>query len=322
MQSLDEKSRTMKKYAIALDVGGTSLKSALIASNGLLLENTFRKTPINSLGSAETIIGAFIEVLKSAFQTARDSGLEMAGIGIGMPGPFDYEKGISLMEHKFGAIYGWNLKREFTQRLDLEETFLIRFEVDAWTFLRGEAWRGAAQGYNRRVGLTLGTGLGSAFMIGDQMVLKSPGVPPHAWVGGLPYDDGIVEDKISRSGIIARYKELAGEAYLEEEDVKEIALRGLKYKDENSLQVFEELGATLGQILKPVLSDFRAECLVLGGQISKSFSLFEKPLKKQLKDVPSLKKIARARLIDLSALYGAAKLVFQKKVKSWGVIGL
>lgn len=329
MQSLDKTPRatkrgelTREKYAIALDVGGTSLKSALVALNGLLLENTFQKTPIDSQGSAEAIIGTFIKVLKSAFQTAEDLGLEVAGIGIGMPGPFDYGKGVSLMKHKFGAIYDLNLKREFIQHLDLEESFLIRFEVDTWAFLRGEAWRGAAQGYDRVVGLTLGTGLGSAFMIDNQMVVEGLGVPPHAWVGGLPYDDGIVEDKISRRGIIARYKELAGKAYSEKEDVKEIALRGLKYKDKNSLQVFEELGSTLGLILKPLLSDFKAECLVFGGQISKSFSLFEKPIKKQLKTVPSLNKITRARLIDSGALYGAAKLVFQKKVKSWGVIGV
>lgn len=311
-----------EKCALALDVGGTFLKSAVITSNGLLLKKTFQKTPIDSQGSAETIVGNFIKMLKSVLDAAEELGLEVVGIGIGMPGPFDYDKGVSLMKHKFAAIYGLNLKREFVQRLDLEEDFLIRFEVDAWAFLRGEAWRGAAQGYDRSVGLTLGTGLGSAFMVKDEMVVEGSGVPPHAWVGGLPYDDGIVEDKISRRGIITRYKELVGNTYSESEDVKEIALKGLKHRDKNSLQVFSELGFTLAQILKPLLSDFRAECLVFGGQISKSFPLFEAPLKSQLKTVSSLKKITRARFIDLSALYGAAKIVFQKNVKGWGVIGV
>lgn len=302
---------TKEKYAIALDVGGTSLKSALIASSGLLLKNTFRKIPIDSQGPAEAIIGTFIKILRSALQAAGDLELEVAGIGVGMPGPFDYEKGISLMKHKFGTIYGLNLKREFVQRLDLEQDFLVRFEVDAWSFLRGEAWLGAAQGYDRVVGVTLGTGLGSAFMVDNQIVSEGPGVPWYGWIGGLPYNDGIVEDKISRRNILARYKELSGREYLEGLDVKDIALRGLKYGDKISLRVFEELGFTLGQVLKPILSDFGAKCLILGGQISKSLSLFAKPLKGQLKSVPKLKKIARARLIDLSALYGAAKLVFQ-----------
>lgn len=67
-------------------------------------------------------------------------------------------------------------------------------------------------------------------MINDQMVTEGLGVPPHVWVGGLPYDDGVVEDKISRCGIIARYKELAGRGYSEDVDVKEIAFQGSKIR--------------------------------------------------------------------------------------------
>ena len=66
----------------------------------------------------------------------------------------------------------------------------------------------------------------------------------------------------------------------------------------------------LGEVLGSILLNFKAECLVLGGQISKSFTLFANPLKKQIQLIPSLKKITCAQLIDSAALYGAAKLVF------------
>lgn len=313
---------TREKYALTLDVGGTFLKSALIASNGSMLRDSFKEVPINSKGTQEVIIKTFIETLRSELEMARRSELEVAGIGIGTPGPFDYDDGISLMKHKFEAIYGVNLRQEFTRRLGLEEDFLIRFEVDAWSFLRGEAWLGAAQGYHRTIGITLGTGLGSAFMVGDQIVIEGLGVPPHGWIGGLPYNDGTVEDKISQQGILTRYQELKRQGYSEKDTVRKIAMRGLKYNDKQSLRVFKELGSSLGQILKPILLDFDGECLVLGGQISKSFSLFKSPLKKNLQSVSSLRKIAHAQLVDSSALYGAARLVFQKKAKSWGVIGV
>lgn len=179
-------------------------------------------------------------------------------------------------------------------------------------FLRGEAWVGAAKDYNRVVGLTLGTGVGSAFMINKQLVREGPGVPPYAWIGGMPYENGIVEDKITRWWIITRYKELITREHLKERDfdVKEIALRGIKNRDKVSLQVFEEMGRRLGWILNPILSEFQAECLVLGGQISKSFSLFANPLKNELQFIPTLKKITRARMIDLSPIYGEASLIF------------
>ena len=312
----------IQRYALALDVGGTFLKSALISSKGSILEDSFMKIPIDSKATKGVIIGTFIETMQSNLEIAEKYELEVAGIGIGTPGPFNYDEGISLMKHKFRTIYGLNLKREFMRRLSLEKGFRIRFEVDAWSFLRGEAWLGAAQGYDRTVGVTLGTGLGSAFMANNQIVMKGPGVPPHAWIGGLPNNNGIVEDKISQRGILARYKELSENKISENLTVREIALRGKKNNERQSLQVFEELGSNLSQVLKPVLSSFNAQCLVLGGQISKSFSLFESQLKNNLQSIPSLIEISQAQLIDRSALYGATKLVFLRKVQSWGVIGV
>jgi glucokinase len=214
------------------------------------------------------------------------------------------------MRHKLRAIYGVNLKDELNERLELPQKFIIRFENDAWTFLRGEAWLGAARGFRRAVGITLGTGLGSAFMVGDRVVLEGAGIPPKGSIYDLPYEGGIVEDKISRRGIIARYKELAGRRYREGMDVEDIAIRGIKHKDKFSIQVFNEMGKRLGQVLRPILSEFRAECLVLGGQISKSFILFSNPLQGELQSIPTLKKIAPANMIDLSPIFGAAKLVF------------
>jgi glucokinase len=296
--------------AIALDVGGTFLKSAIVKPDGSILEGTFRKTCIDSQGSSEQILETFTLSLGPHLTNAEEVGAEACGIGVGIPGPFDYEKGVSLIRHKFGAIYGVNLKEEFIKRLELPRNFNIRFENDAWTFLRGESWLGAAKGCTRTVGITLGTGLGSAFMVGDRVILGGPGVPPNGSVYDLPYDGGIVEDKISRRGIITRYKELAGRKYREGLDVKDIAIRGLKYKDEFSSQVFDEVGHRLGQVLKQILLEFRAECLIMGGQISKSFVLFSNPLQEELQSVPTLKKITSASKIDLSPIYGAAKLVF------------
>jgi len=296
--------------AIALDVGGTFLTSAIVKPDGSILEGTFRKRRIDSQGSSEQILETFIRSLGPHLRNAKEMGLRVGGIGIGIPGPFDYRKGVSLVRHKFGAIYGLNLKDELIKRLELPQNLTIRFENDAWTFLRGEVWLGAAKGCRRAVGITLGTGLGSAFMVGNRVVLQGAGVPPNGSIYDLPYEGGIVEDKISRRGIIAQYKELAGRRYREGMDVKDIAIRGINHKDKFSIQVFNEVGHRLGQVLKQILSEFRAECLVLGGQISKSFVLFSNPLRGELRSISTLRRITPARAIDLSPIYGAAKLVF------------
>jgi glucokinase len=306
----DQKRASGETCAIALDVGGTFLKSAIVKPDGSILEGTFRKMCIDSQGSSEQILETFTLSLGLHITNVEEAGAETCGIGIGIPGPFDYEKGVSLMKHKFGAIYKINLKEELIKRLELPWNFTIRFENDAWAFLRGETWLGAAKGCRRTVGITLGTGLGSAFMVDDQVVLEGTGVPPNGSVYDLPYENGIVEDKISRRGIIARYKELAGKKYREGLDVEDIAIRGIKYEDEFSVQVFDEVGHRLGKVLKQILSEFQAECLVVGGQISKSFALFSDSLKEELRLVSTLRNITSASLIDLSPIYGAAKLVF------------
>lgn len=309
-----------EKHAIALDVGGTSLNSALINEKGLLLEGSLQKTPINSKGSAEEIMGTFVDALGSAFKMAQAKDLEVLGIGMGMPGPFDYEQGISLIRglDKYEAIYGLNLKHEFRKRLNLKENFPILLENDTWVFLRGEAWQGAGKDCFRLVGLTLGTGLGSAFMINGQIVVEGPGMRKRndggrwegdypSWLGGLPYDNGILEEKVSRRGMLLRYKELA-KRETPGVDVREIAEMAKK-GDRASLRLFIEAGSILGRTILPNVLEFKADCLVLGGRISKSFSLFEKSLKKELKSLPGLK-ITQAKNIDTAALYGAAKLVF------------
>jgi len=292
---------------IALDVGGTSLKGSLINLNylnNLIVKECFHRKMIDSNGSAKIIIKTFVKAIKTAFQKALLSNLKVVGIGVSMPGPFNYEEGISLMEHKFKAIYGVNLRKEFARHLNLKESFPIKFTMDALAFLVGEAYFGAAKDYSRVIGITLGSGIGSAFMINRQIVLKGKGIPPNGALWPLPYKDGIAEDKISQRFIIKRYKESGGSSSsdLDVDKVSSLALKG----DEISLKVFEELGSELGEVLGPIALEFKANCIVFGGGISKSFSLFAKPLKERLRFIPSLEKVVPTKLGDLSALYGLA----------------
>jgi glucokinase len=75
------------------------------------------------------------------------------------------------------------------------------------------------------------------------------------------------------------------------------------------------MGTRLGEIIAPFADAFQAECIVFGGQISKSFDLFESELQKSLSNITSLKKITKALYPDKSALYGAAQLIFNKELK-------
>lgn len=141
---------------LALDVGGTDIKSALFRGGELWRE--LPQLPSCSGGSAEEIAAA----LRQASQGEYDA------IGVAIPGPFDYRNGVSLMEHKFAAIKGRPL-REFLPDVP------VRFIHDANAFLFGE-WRGE----RRMGGITLGTGLGAAAIIDGELLTNELGSPADA----------------------------------------------------------------------------------------------------------------------------------------------
>ena len=297
----------MGECILAVDVGGTSLKLALVNINLEYVEGSFKRVPVNSSGTRDEILKAIVGGLNSASKEAAEMGIEVIAIGMAFPGPFDYKRGISLMKHKFRSIYGINLKELIAKELSLADYFPLVFWPDSWAFLVGEACKGAARGYSRVIGITVGSGLGSAFMVENRVITRGPGVPPHGWLWNLPYRDGILEDWVSRRGIIRMYREATGL----ELDVKEIADRAYR-GEKHARAVFERLGRILGSVLRPIARDFNAECVVLGGRISRAFDLFEGPLYEELRTIKSLKKVARAQHIDLAPMYGVAKMTLDR----------
>jgi glucokinase len=300
------------KYAIALDVGGTSIKSAIVAENGTVVAESVRQTPVNSKGSYNEIISTFIEPLAFSFDYAEKNGLSIVGIGLGIPGPFDFVKGVSLIQgvDKYEAIFGVNLRETFRERLHLPGKFPIYFEMDAWTFVRGEAWLGAGKGFHRIIGITLGTGMGSGFIVGEEIVTDGPGVPPIGWIGGLPFGNGILDDRISRRGIIQRYLEMCHPAE-NKIDVKDIAERA-QAGDPCAIHTFQETGKIIGEKTSPLAQAFGAECVIIGGQISKSCQLFMPAIEEQFAANQVTARLVPAADIAHSAILGASRFLFRK----------
>lgn len=301
-----------QQFGIALDVGGTSINSAIVTSDGLIVDDSHLEVVIDSKGTSEKIIKVFLSSISPLFDFAQLKNFPIAGIGIGMPGPFDYENGICQIKgvDKYDAIYGTNLKKIFREDLKLNPNFPIFFENDGWAFTRGEAWQGAGKGFNRIIGLTLGTGLGSGFYVNDDMVDFGPGVPPLGWFGGLPHNDGIIDDYISKRAIISMYLNKKNDIK-SSIDVKEIANRA-KSGDESARSVFIQIGTLLGNLLRPVIQKFKPECIVIGGKISRSFELFLPAFIDNTSGFDYLKKISRAKNIQFNGILGAGKLLFKR----------
>ena len=172
----------------------------------------------------------------------------------------------------------------------------VRFVNDAEAFLLGEWWAGAARGHDRAIGITLGTGLGSAFLEHGRIVRTGAGVPREGALYRLPFRGAPVEERISRGALLARY----GEADI---DVAEIALRA-RDGEPRAREAFDTLANDLAAFLRPWLEAFAPSCLVVGGSIARSWDLLEGGLDPLRDTVAAL---APADRIDEAALLGAAR---------------
>lgn len=286
----------MKNYLLALDAGGTFLKAVLFYG-GSPAPKSLLSVPVNSNGNTEEVHSAYTEILLQMKHLARELDGMISGVCVDIPGPFDYQNGISRMQHKYTAIYGIPLRPWIREILgDIPVLFLH----DSSAFILGAADLGHPD--RRIAGAMIGTGLGFAIMINGKVCTTDQGSPLVS-IYSRPYGSGIAEDYVSARGIVNAYNREAPSPLPNAKEIGILAEQG----DLLARRVYENMGAMLGEIVKNILIENEIEAFYLGGQISRSFPVFEAPLKTVLRAVPSLRLITQAPNIDLIHLIGAAR---------------
>ena len=259
----------MEPKFVCLDVGGTQIKAAAIEKNGHL-SAPIQYFPARSEENAETILDHFIRIIRQVSEPDAIPALRLA-----FPGPFDYERGICLMQGlgKYDALYGLDFGGELGRRLEIPRD-TIRFANDAAAFALGELHFGAGKGAQRAMFVCIGTGCGSAFAVNGALVsAPEPGVPENGWIYPTPFLEGQIDDYLSRRGLLALTQARLGQAL----DGKALAQR-TRSGEKSAGACFREFGVRLRDALSPFLDGFRPEVLCLGGQIMKSGDLFLEPL--------------------------------------------
>ncbi len=298
---------SMTAYLI-IDAGGTFLKSAVLDVSGNVFPGSTLSVPSFSDGPQEQVLGAFYEIFREGLTYIGERGMELKGVGIAFPGPFNIYQATPMMQHKFKSVYGLNLREYFYEMAGIPRNIPIRFMHDANAVLLGEIWKGNAQGYANAAAVTLGTGLGFAVSEKGKILCNEIG-GPFLSIFELPYQDGILEDYTARRGFVRIYRELSGTTS-DEIEVSEIGNRAGK-GDEAALQTFREVGKILSETLSGILIQRKTECLLFCGQISRSFHHMENTLNQGLKSVKSLERISDVQSIDNAALFGALQNLLQ-----------
>lgn len=295
----------MKKLAIGTDIGGSHITCQIFdLENQIPYENSLVRMSVDSHGSKDEIIESWAEAIKT---TAETVGLNnLAGIGFAMPGPFDYPNGIAWFNadvQKFEHLHGVDVKSELINYLGLAPEFSIRFLNDASCFAIGEAWLGEASNFKRIIAITLGTGFGTTFIKNRLPVAGVDGIPEDGFLYHIPFLQSIADDYFSTRWFIKEYLERTGNSV---SDVK--ALTQLAKTDTESREIFYRFGENLGSFLVAWIEKFSADCVVLGGNISKSFPLFQKQMATQFEKNKLQTSICLSKTDETAALFGSAKL--------------
>jgi len=290
---------TNGQYILTADIGGSHITAAVCnITTDTIINESLTRVELNSKGSAESILRSW----QNAFDTTLGrSGVQVSGLGMAMPGPFDYENGISYIKgfDKYDALYGMDVKQYFANRLNLYPSE-IRFRNDAEATIAGEVLAGAGKSQDNVMGVTLGTGFGSAFC--SNQVTKDLNL------GSAPYKTSIADDHLSTRWFLKRYTELTGVIL---SGVKQLAI--LAQSSEQGRQIFAEFALNMSDFLADPLNRFKPDKLILCGNIAKSHPLFLPLLRSRLSDT----NIVLAELGEQAALIGAAGLFKQTISRKW-----
>jgi len=289
-------------FILAADIGGSHITAAIIdLEKSAVLPDTLIRKPVDSHQSAEKIIKVWSDVLLEAGALYN---LPHLKIGLALPGPFDYVKGICQIQNqdKYDALFGLNVKELLARQLGMAVQD-IRMINDAGSFLQGEVFAGAAQGYAHAIGLTLGTGLGTSRF--HEILAEDANL----WCS--PFLDSIAEDYLSSRWFIARYQELSG---VKLSGVKE--LMALAESDVKVKMVFEEFGTNLGNFLVNFIRTDKPEVIVMGGNVANAGYLFLNATNRVLTNHHKLVHIKQSVLGEEAILIGAANCWHKKLTSS------
>lgn len=279
-----------------LEVGGTHVSCALVRV-GTWTVSQERRVPLDSNADADHILQTFVGA------GAQLTPAHASVWGVAMPDPFDYVNGIATFRDvgKFDAIYGVDVGAVLRERLPGRPT-RVCFLNDADAFILGEWSTGAARGFSHCVGITLGTGLGSGWLIGGEVTDSAPGVPPLGRARTIIVNGAGLEETMSRRALRNAYAARTGDVAA---DVLEICLRA-RDGESAALDTLRSGLRGLGAGMSRPLREFGTDVVVIGGSMAASWDLFEPWFREGL-DWADAPPVRLAVDPDHAALIGAAR---------------
>jgi glucokinase len=283
------------KHAVGIDFGGTSIKLGLVGEQGKILAREVIST--GEVSSREEWFDAVAAGLETLRREADVYEPGFAGIGMGVPGFVDFERGYVYQLTNVSGWDGVHLARE------MEDRFKTRSYVDndVNAMALGECTFGAGRLFEHAVFVTLGTGVGGALLIHNRlyrgaysMAGEIGHIPIQMYGRTSPEGRGGVEQYIGNRRIVQRtvralergqtsmISDLAGGdlTKISPKIIAEAAHQG----DPLGIEIFDFVADCLATVFAGITYCIQPQVFIVGGGVAQSGAVLFDPLRRHLQE--------------------------------------
>ena len=283
------------KLVAAVDVGGTSIKSALVDADLRIIATANVPTPHNDLDGSQTV-----KAISDLLSTLASPG-EIKAVGLAVPGALDEKNGIS----RWSGNLGWKnlpIRDLLARKINIP----VAFGHDVRTGALAELRNGAAKGVNNAIFIPIGTGIAAALII-DGEIRSSDGFAGeigHVDVGAkfecVCGKKGCLEAASSALAITSAYAGASGKTGMSSEEIATLSQNG----DTVAQEIWSDVMASIATACQMLVTVLAPEVIIFGGGLSQSGNLLIIPITKALADSLTFQRVPRLVIAHYGAQAG------------------
>lgn len=310
------------EYVIAVDLGATNIRTALVTSAGKIVERKEQRTKVAQ--GYKVVIHQIKELIWDMIKKARVDLQQIRGIGVGSPGPLNTKTGVIIDTPNLG----W---KNVGLKDAIEDEFRLPTYVDNDGNLAalGEKWLGAGKEVENLVCLTLGSGIGGGIISQGEIFHGSNDaagelghiiVEPEGLKCGCG-NYGCMEAYAAGPSMVKRTilaikegrKTQLGTA---DEISPALIYQAALQKDELASQIIKDTGRYLGIGIVSIVNVLNPELIIIGGRVSQMGEMLLNYIKEEVTKraylLPAKNiSIVLAQLGDDAGIIGASKMVWR-----------
>lgn len=283
-------------YVVAVDVGGTEIKSALVDSDLNIIAMINSPTPKADKTGVETVTA--IVGLVSQFSKQQT----ISAVGLAVPGALDEPAGTS----RWSGNLQWNnlpIRDLLAEAINKP----VAFGHDVRTAAVAEMRSGAAKGARNAIFIPVGTGIAAALII-DGEIRSADGFAGeigHVNVNGkypcVCGKSGCLEAASSTLAISKAYEVHSGKTGVTTEEIYKLVVAG----DPIATQVWNDATAAMARACEVLITILAPDVIVFGGGLSNAGETFLKPIREYLDSSLTFQRKPRLEIAHYKSQSGA-----------------